>query len=166
MQKGAGCEKTRLAPLLGSSTSNSLQVKVRFSYFLSAGSQWQLRDRHRWPICLRFTGARELLNTVGEPLCAWHWAVHRHRRNCNGIFTVIRTQVWTSFLLLLFILLSFFSFLLSVAPTTGFPTIKALLSSNSLHQINQTASQETDRVHPLLSSPIHSCCLVVFQKCV
>lgn len=134
--------RTRPATLPGSSTSCSLQTELRFSHFLSAGSQWHLRDRRHWPICLSIRGALELLNTVGEPLCGWHRAAHRHRVGGNGIFTVIGTQLRTSFLVLSFSFLFFLLFFLSKGRAMGFPKIKAALSSIYPHSSCQPASQE------------------------
>lgn len=84
----------------GSSTSNTLQIRLRFPYFPSAGSQRHLFDHHRWPICLHFSAALQLLSAAREPLCGWHRAARRHEVGDNGIFTVIGTQLQTSFLVL------------------------------------------------------------------
>lgn len=164
MLRRARCERTHPPPPPGSHIANDLQIELRFSYFLSAGSQWHLRDHHRWPICLHF--ALELLNTVREPLCGWHRAAHRHRVGGNGIFAVIGTQLQTSFLVLSRSLSysSSRSLFLSKVPAMGSPMIKPPFVFN-LPASNPSACQSratrTDRVHSLLSPPLHSCCLRV-----
>lgn len=98
--EGHGVKKHTLHSPLEATSTISLHTKPRFAYFPSAGSQWHLRDDHRYPICLRFRGVLKLLNTVGEPWCTQHWAAHRHEVGGNGIFTVMGTQLQTSFLIL------------------------------------------------------------------
>lgn len=148
--------------LLEAPLSTSCNSELRFSYFLSAGSQWHLRDHHRRPICLHFRGALELLNTVGEPLCGWHRAAHRHGVGGNGIFTVIEHNCKHH---------SSFSPFLSYSLSLSFRGACNGLSNDKgpfvfdLPKSDPSACQSratrTDRVHPLLSSPLHSRCLHV-----
>lgn len=137
----ARCEKTQAPPPPpppGSSSSNGLQIELRLSCSLSAGSQWHLRDHQRWPICLCFAPA--LLNTVGEPLCGRYRAAHRHRVGSNRDFhsnrnTIVNISPWS--LPLFLILFSRAPSFFPEVPAMGFsddkgPVVFNLPSSNQL----------------------------------
>lgn len=140
-------ERTHPQPPPGSSTSNILQIELRFSDFLAAGSQWLLRERHRWPICLHF--APELLNTAGELLCGWHRAAHRHTVGCNGHFHCNQNTIANIIPCSLSHSLSLFSEVNAI----GFSDDKGPFVFNLLTSTPSTCQSRatrTDQVYPLL----------------